>query len=49
MALESESARRWRLVLGGDESDGIGCALVCYSGLTVSQRQKIQMLGPSVR
>jgi Mg-chelatase subunit ChlD len=27
MTLENEAARRWRLVLGGDESDGIGCAL----------------------
>ena len=27
MTLEVEAARRWRLVLGGDEADGIGCSL----------------------
>jgi Mg-chelatase subunit ChlD len=27
MTLEAEAARRWRLVLGGDGADGIGCIL----------------------
>jgi hypothetical protein len=46
MTLESESARRWRLVLGGDESDGIGCAL---QGLDVHIDRSLQALYDSDR
>jgi Mg-chelatase subunit ChlD len=27
MTIEDERLRRWRLILGGDESDGVGCSL----------------------
>jgi Mg-chelatase subunit ChlD len=28
MTIEDERLRRWRLILGGDENDGIGCGLI---------------------
>jgi Mg-chelatase subunit ChlD len=32
MSLDDEAARRWRLILGGDSADGIGCSLNLSDG-----------------
>jgi Mg-chelatase subunit ChlD len=32
MSLDDEAARRWRLILGGDSADGIGCSLNLNDG-----------------